>query len=228
MLKNWLLNPTGRANAWVPVDLVQEHFIFWTKVCHIKTGLVILLSNLLQIVYSAQGSNASWEWLANITPCINTLRKLATQLNTTLGSRQGTKHHTPGLENDVREIVKSLRTHRVYQQEPGRIIESDSPIVPNILVSGLTRLATPLQAYNTAFERFRARLRLRPLIGESLLANNSTQSERHTPETESEAEESHGNINLDLGLSELDLEDPETEFGLHFSFETADDVDLEM
>ncbi len=33
MMKNWLVNPTGRPNAWVPVDLLQEHMNFWIKVC---------------------------------------------------------------------------------------------------------------------------------------------------------------------------------------------------
>lgn len=32
MINNWLVNPTGQANAWVPVDLLQEHMNFWIKV----------------------------------------------------------------------------------------------------------------------------------------------------------------------------------------------------
>ncbi len=32
MVKNWLVNPTGKPNSWVPVDLMQEHNNFWTKV----------------------------------------------------------------------------------------------------------------------------------------------------------------------------------------------------
>ncbi|KAK7676620.1 hypothetical protein QCA50_020434 [Cerrena zonata] len=232
MMKNWLLNPTGRHNAWVPVDLVQEHFIFWTKV-----------------IYSAQGSNASWEWLANITPCINTLRQLATQLNSTLGSKQGTKHHTPGLENDVREIVKSLRTHRVYQRELGRTIESDSAVIPNILVSGLNQLAIPLRAYNTTFERFRARLRVRPLIGNPPLANPTSNSDQdfvnnarangqgisHMSEDgKVYAKESNEVGELERASdSESEIDDDVLDTDLwdahiDFSFETLDDVDLDM
>ncbi|KAF8811860.1 hypothetical protein BYT27DRAFT_7088568 [Phlegmacium glaucopus] len=29
--ENWLLNPTGKANAFVEMDLVQEHLNFWIK-----------------------------------------------------------------------------------------------------------------------------------------------------------------------------------------------------
>lgn len=31
-MKNWLVNPTGKPNSWVPVDLLQEHMNFWIKV----------------------------------------------------------------------------------------------------------------------------------------------------------------------------------------------------
>lgn len=32
ILNNWLVNPTGKSNAWVEVDLLQEHLNFWIKV----------------------------------------------------------------------------------------------------------------------------------------------------------------------------------------------------
>ncbi len=32
ILNNWLVNPTGRANSFLPVDLLQEHMNFWVKV----------------------------------------------------------------------------------------------------------------------------------------------------------------------------------------------------
>jgi hypothetical protein len=32
ILNNWLLNPTGRPNSWVEVDLMQEHMNYWIKV----------------------------------------------------------------------------------------------------------------------------------------------------------------------------------------------------
>ena len=31
-MNNWLVNPTGKANSWVEVDLMQEHLNFWIKV----------------------------------------------------------------------------------------------------------------------------------------------------------------------------------------------------
>lgn len=32
VLQNWLVNPSGKADAWVEVDLMQEHLNFWIKV----------------------------------------------------------------------------------------------------------------------------------------------------------------------------------------------------
>jgi hypothetical protein len=32
VLKNWLLNPSGRRDGFVEIDLVQEHLNFWVKV----------------------------------------------------------------------------------------------------------------------------------------------------------------------------------------------------
>ncbi len=32
ILNNWLVNPTGRANSFLQVDLLQEHMNFWVKV----------------------------------------------------------------------------------------------------------------------------------------------------------------------------------------------------
>ena len=40
---NWLVNPTGKKNAFVEVDLMQEHLNFWIKV----RVLVLLQATLL-------------------------------------------------------------------------------------------------------------------------------------------------------------------------------------
>ena len=32
VFNNWLLNPSGKPNSWVEVDLMQEHMNFWIKV----------------------------------------------------------------------------------------------------------------------------------------------------------------------------------------------------
>lgn len=32
IFNNWLLNPSGKPNSWVKVDIMQEHMNFWIKV----------------------------------------------------------------------------------------------------------------------------------------------------------------------------------------------------
>ncbi|KAI0661524.1 hypothetical protein C8Q70DRAFT_903404, partial [Cubamyces menziesii] len=146
ILKNWLVNPTGKEDSWVEVDLMQEHLNFWTK-----------------NVYQAHGSNASWEWLQTISPCINILRRLATQINQDLGSRQGSKHTTPDLDFDIHELMDSLAHHRVYDIEPGRTISSEKPTVLNAVSAGLGQLAGPLADFNAQVRRLQARCQMTPV-----------------------------------------------------------------
>ena len=42
MIQNWLVNPTGKPNSWVPVDLLQEHMNFWIKVSISVTPLQLI------------------------------------------------------------------------------------------------------------------------------------------------------------------------------------------
>ncbi|KAI0733681.1 hypothetical protein C8Q72DRAFT_881244 [Fomitopsis betulina] len=157
VLKNWLVNPTGKANAWVKVDLLQEHLNFWIKT-----------------IYKAHRSNASWEWLAMISPCVDVLRRLAASMNSTLGAQQGTKHTTPSLERDIAHLRASLRHFRVYEVIPGREIDdgSDNPVVPDSLTLGLQRLGEPLKEFNAVFAKLQARCRAPPLLGHKYVRDN--------------------------------------------------------
>ncbi|KAI0069829.1 hypothetical protein K474DRAFT_1747000 [Panus rudis PR-1116 ss-1] len=236
IMQNWVINPTGKPNTFVPVDLMQEHFIFWIKV-----------------IYGAQGSNASPEWLEKISPCIGILRELATQLNEALGSKQGNKHQTPELENDIRELIKSLRMHSVYSIERGRTIEGDKAQVPNVQAVGLNQIAEPLQNYNDEFERTRRRRRMTPLIGDPLIPRSYSpvvlelDGDNSDSETGSESSSSDdrstasGSIDCDqqsevvLEYDPSDLEDDlgepqaaEEDLNFVFSLDTEDDVDLDM
>ncbi|KAF7796316.1 hypothetical protein EIP86_007493 [Pleurotus ostreatoroseus] len=127
IIKNWLMNPTGRPNSFVLVDLLQEHMNFWIK-------------------------------LKAVAP------PLAMQINEKLGFKQGSKHHASDLTVDIRELMKSLRRHHVYEQQPGRTIEGVKVTVPDVLIAGLQGLKKPLDDYNSLFLRLRARRRVQPLI----------------------------------------------------------------
>ncbi|KAI0308459.1 hypothetical protein OF83DRAFT_1021634, partial [Amylostereum chailletii] len=116
IINNWLQNPTGKDNAFVEVDLIQEHLNFWIK-----------------RVYKADGDAHSWDWLAMVAPCIEVLRHLARSLNAELGLQQGSKHTSPGLQRDIERLMQSLELHRVYRLQKGWRLDSDEEPVPDIV-----------------------------------------------------------------------------------------------
>lgn len=141
-------------------------------------------------MYSAQGPNASWEWLETISPCIVVLRELVTKFNGTLGSHQGSKHAPPDLSKDLASLIDSLDSYQVYTLHPGRIIEnSKGHLGParDILSLGHSQLVTPLKDYNAHFRTLQERRASRPLVDRSPSASpNHSSSECELPNSESE------------------------------------------
>ncbi|KAJ7284786.1 hypothetical protein C8J57DRAFT_1051947, partial [Mycena rebaudengoi] len=151
ILQNWLANPQGKAASFVEIDLVQEHLNYWIKK-----------------VYKVYSTGHSWEWLAMISPCIGVLQQLATQINAELGAHQGSKHTTPGLENNIDELMDSLDEHEVYIEKEGQVLDDDEKPAPDVLSTGMSGLIhgaslTPLEEFNKAFEVLRAQCGLTPV-----------------------------------------------------------------
>ncbi|KAJ7191551.1 hypothetical protein GGX14DRAFT_600299 [Mycena pura] len=151
VLQNWLLNPTGRPNSFVEIDLVQEHLNFWIKK-----------------VYKADGDGHSWDWLALISPCVDILRGLATRMHKDLGARQGSRHTIPKLDKDIAVLMDSLDEHDVYTLQEGRVLDDDEKPVPDILSAGMAALThgssiSPLSEFNQQFAILRERRRLTPI-----------------------------------------------------------------
>ncbi|KAJ6608202.1 hypothetical protein B0H10DRAFT_2178316 [Mycena sp. CBHHK59/15] len=153
ILQNWLLNPTGKPNSFVEIDLVQEHLNFWIKK-----------------IYKADGDGHSWDWLAMISPYVDILRSLATRIHTDLGARQA---HHPEFGRRHRGAHGQPRgtrapEHDVYTLQPGRVLDNDEQPVPDILSVGMAALThgasiTPLAEFNQQFDMLRERRRLTPV-----------------------------------------------------------------
>jgi len=158
------VNPTGLPNRFVELDLIQEHLNFWIKVA-----------------YKAKGSNASWDWLEIISPCINLLRKLAKNFNDILGSDQGTRHTPPDLVKDISTLMDSLSEHKVYQVQPGRVLDDDE-LVKDVIGVGLQHLSegakNPIREFNKAFESLQKRRKMKSVsaLAEEHLTAAATQS----------------------------------------------------
>ncbi|KAJ6454030.1 hypothetical protein C8R47DRAFT_1181220 [Mycena vitilis] len=152
VLQNWLANPQGKARAFVEIDLVQEHLNFWIKK-----------------IYKADGAGHSWDWPSLISPCVDILRQLATtKINVDLGARQGSKHATPDLEEDINALMDSLAEHEVYAEKAGRVLDDDEKPAPDVLSVGMAALThgsstTPLTEFNRQFDIMRARRGLTPV-----------------------------------------------------------------
>ncbi|KAG5649517.1 hypothetical protein H0H81_003336 [Sphagnurus paluster] len=149
--QNWLINPSGRANVFVEIDLVQEHLNFWIKK-----------------IYKADGDAHSWNWLALISPCVDVLRHLAVWVHDNLGTAQGARHTTPDLEKDILTLMALLKEYKAYMIREGRILDpQDSPIV-DALSTGAASLthgasSTPIDNFNILNNFFQECLCLTPI-----------------------------------------------------------------
>ncbi|KAJ8089939.1 hypothetical protein PM082_018517 [Marasmius tenuissimus] len=163
VLNNWLVNTTGKENRFLEVDLLQEHLNYWIKV-----------------FYKAHGSNMSWEWIAMIAPCVNILRHLATAMNESLGHRQGSRHTSVNIENDINALMKSYEEHGVYKVQEGRTVDDDTQIFTDCVTAGLEALTAgndnPLTEYNSGFHNLQKRRRMPPLSIKTAAASHSSTS----------------------------------------------------
>ncbi|KAG8694878.1 hypothetical protein FRC11_001899 [Ceratobasidium sp. 423] len=149
-LRNWLLNPTGKVDSWVPLDLIQEHANFWIKT-----------------VYNATGSGASWSWLAAISPCTEALRNLVRDLSGTLGTYLGTKHTSPDISLDVDKLIRNLDNHNVYRLRPGRTFNGKDSPATDMQSLGMQKLMdgrnSGINEYNRQFKSMQDAYRVPPV-----------------------------------------------------------------
>lgn len=66
--------------------------------------------------------------------------------------------------------MRSLKEHRVYQVQEGRVTDDDDPPVPDVISVGAQQLTagskSPLVEYNRAFKRLKRRRQMRPVTQE--------------------------------------------------------------
>ena len=125
-----------------------------------------------KVFYKSHGSNASWEWLEHIAPCVDVLRELARSFNDILGADQGTRHAPPNLSDDIQALMDSLNEHKVYEIQHGRVLdEGDGGPVKDAITTGLQNLTAgtknPLSDYNEAFQLLQRRRKIIPVSAQA-------------------------------------------------------------
>src|ERR1700679_1829446 len=67
---------------------------------------------------------------------------------------------------DIRELMKSLDDHKVYEIQKGRVLKDDEP-VKDVIAVGLHNLTNgtknPLSEYNEGFKRLQTRRHMQPV-----------------------------------------------------------------
>ena len=123
---------------------------------------------LRHVFYKVHGSNASWEWLELLAPCVDVLRQLSKNFNDILGADQGTRHAPANLNEDITTLMESLDENNVYRIKKGRVLDEDDEPIKDVIAVGLQNLVegnkNPLSEYNEAFRNLQARRRRKPVI----------------------------------------------------------------
>ncbi|KAG8944356.1 hypothetical protein FRC04_002015 [Tulasnella sp. 424] len=98
----WVVSGTGRPGDFYPVDLAQEHN-----------------NRDLKVVHAAKGSNASWAYIAKMSPVIPTFKEvtntIARSFPTTIN---GNKHSSPDEWPDIQRLAEFYISERLAYQVP--------------------------------------------------------------------------------------------------------------
>ncbi|KAH9030210.1 hypothetical protein EDB85DRAFT_1891679 [Lactarius pseudohatsudake] len=106
----------------------------WFKLLCKPLILQLNNSDSKQNYYQAHGSGASLEWLAMTSPCIEILWQLATEVNSTLGSKQGNRHTSTDLTKDIKILMDSLKQNNVYEEVLSHTLGDNESPAPDVIV----------------------------------------------------------------------------------------------
>ncbi|THU87114.1 hypothetical protein K435DRAFT_682268 [Dendrothele bispora CBS 962.96] len=117
---NWLVNLTGKRDGFKEVDLLQEHQNFWAK-----------------IIYSAKGTNRSWEWLSMITVCIFELRNAMRTVQKSFKiSSLSTQHTVPDMSKEIETLAEALKVNKVQEYVSDRRANTFVKAIRDLLEEG--------------------------------------------------------------------------------------------
>ncbi|KAJ7061082.1 hypothetical protein C8F01DRAFT_1288251 [Mycena amicta] len=198
-LMNWLVNLSGKPNAFKELDLLQEHQNFWLKV-----------------IYTAKG-NRSWKWLGMISVSIFTLRDTIRQVQSDFKTSYNGKTHTnPSTEKDLAILREYLQKSTVQTYTPRRAGNSQATPARDLMAEGVKYAngANPLREFRADRRKARNLGVPKPAdapapvqIAAPAQIEKSTQEVESEDESESEGEEDDAEQAGPESEDEIELDD---------------------
>ncbi|TCD71585.1 hypothetical protein EIP91_007332 [Steccherinum ochraceum] len=116
----WLTNTTGRPNAFLPIDELQEHNVKDTKV-----------------TFGVCGPNGTWEYVGDISGSIPCQRKIKDHVTAEINHyARGKSHTSPSAEADICRIQESLAASKILRQVPGREFKDENDKAADYIANG--------------------------------------------------------------------------------------------
>ncbi len=121
----WVLNFSGKPDAFVPVDQAQEH--------NIKD---------IKVTYRSDGPNIKWDYLKKLHPAIPVIRTLADHMEKEFGTVAWGKRHTiPKKDSDVLELMEFFESSGYHTYKKNRKIKSDRDRASDYIERGGVKLS---------------------------------------------------------------------------------------
>jgi hypothetical protein len=135
---NMLCNPTGKPNAFRPVDWLVERNNLYTKVSCVawlcEMGVLTTLT-LFQVIYAGSGSNRTIDYICQQSPLIEVFRSCHVIVESAFQLTHRTLKHAPP---DMTRTIERLRTHMqtsgCIEFRKGRVVERE---IMDVILKGL-------------------------------------------------------------------------------------------
>ncbi|KAH9484819.1 hypothetical protein JR316_0001721 [Psilocybe cubensis] len=138
-LNNWLANLSGKVDGFKEMDLLQEHQNFWLK-----------------IIYSAKGSNRSWQWLSMVSVCIFALRDVMRRMHKEYSTPfNSISHTTPTTATDIATLRTHLEAQSLQTYTPKRENNDDCVEARDLLQAGSEYANKPSAYHNFKYAKIK-------------------------------------------------------------------------
>lgn len=92
-----------------------------------------------QVIYGALGRNASFDFIEEISPCIDLFRHVIQTVESEFAiPRRSGKHSAPDIQNDIKALVDKLASAKVHEFTPGRT--SRMKDVVDVFATGVSKV----------------------------------------------------------------------------------------